>query len=396
MRYLLQAIALLMLISAFALPAIAAYQAVYVTIAGLLILTALILINEPARANMPVTWILLSAFGLVVLAALLVGPGIAENWLAPGILLLPLLSLGFLSLPNIAPALARMETFAALALAGAGMGVIAGAYELWLGLDSRAGAGNNPIHYGGIVLLLGFAALAGFESSKTRWRYVFLLGPAFGMAGVFLSGSRGPFLAAVMLTAILLPLLLIWNWRDRVFLTGLALCGAVSVASLSFSPLGPRAIAGIGELAGGLLNGSFNVVDEPRSQMLEAASLAFRESPIWGYGWAGMMPFTEMHLPEGSPYKGFDHLHNDFANFAVLGGVLGLAAYGLLIAAPLFGLRSNPSVNQRARLIVAVVITIGFLGLGLTNAMIGILPQTVLYAVLMGMLSTMGKKVVGT
>lgn len=388
MRYTLQAIAWLTLISGLVLPGIAPYEAVYVTLVGLVVLTIWVMVKKPARANAPVTWILVAATSLLVVSTLLTDPGVGENWLAPVIILLSLLSVGFLSLPSVAPRLARTEIYASLALLGAGLGVVVGTYELWFGFDVRAGAGNNPIHYGGIVLLLGASALAGLESSKARWRYVFLLGPALGMAGVFLSGSRGPFLAAGLLMAILLPLIFIWNWRNRVFLLGLAVGAAICVASLAFSPMGPRALSVFGGILSALSEGNFQVLDEPRSHMLTGAWHAFLESPVWGHGWAQMMPAAEAHFPQGSVHKGYDHLHNDVADFAVLGGMLGLVAYGLLCAAPWFAWNRVPPEHKRPYLILAIVITVGFIGLGLTNAVIGVLPQTVLYAVLMGILPT--------
>ncbi|WP_116652954.1 O-antigen ligase family protein [Pelagibacterium sediminicola] len=386
MNVLLYTIAAVTLVSAFVLPAVAPYHAVYVTMAGLTILTLLTLIREAGRANMPVTWVLLSALGLIVLATLLAGPQTAENWLAPAVLVLPLLSLGFLYLPRIVPGLASIEVIASLAFIGAALGVVAGAAELGSGQSLRMGVGNNPIHYAGIMLLLGFIALAGFEGSRSRWRYIFLLGPALGLAGVFLSGSRGPFLAAFLLIACILPLFIAWHWRDKVFLLGMALSAAIGFIGFAVSPLASRAITGVGDLYQGVLTGNLHAVDIPRSQMLEGAFQAFRDSPIWGHGWANMMPVVEAYFPDNSPYEGFDHLHNDVSNFAVLGGTLGLVAYALVIVGPLLAWWNNRSSDGKARLIVALVLAGGFFGLGLTNTMIGILPQTVLYGAIMGAL----------
>lgn len=386
MHLVLAGLTITTLISAFALPAIASYLAVYVTIAGLLIFSGSLLLRDASSAWTPATKALLAAVLLLTVSVLMTGPATAENWLAPMILLLPLLAIGFVRMSNVIPRLARIEVFAAFALIGVALGAAAGIYEIWQGVDRRAGAGNNPIHYGGIMLLLGFFTLAGFESTKSKWRYIFLLGPVLGLSGVFLSGSRGPFLAAAALMLVLAPLIIAWNWRDRFFIVALALSSCVGVFVFGFSPLGSRAIAGVYELFVGVRAGELAVIDVPRSEMLHGTLAAFVQSPIWGHGWANMMTAAEAHFPADSRYRGFDNLHADLSNFAVLGGMLGLAGYVILIVAPFLVLAGMPAQHRRQGLLLGLTISVGYFILGLTNAMFGVLPQTVLYAVLMGCL----------
>lgn len=387
MRLVLLSVCLVTLVCALMLPVVAAYSAVYVTIAGLAVLAVATLARSARDALRPSVIALLSALGLLVASTLLAGPLTAENWLAPAVVALPLLAVGFLHLERVDPRLGRIEFLASLALAGVALGAIAGTIDVMTGDDLRAQVGNNPIHYGGLMVLLGYGALAGFlTGNATLWRYVFVLGPVLGIAGAMLSGSRGPFLAGAAIGVVVFPLILVWNWRDRIFAVSLLVCGAVGAAAFSVSPLGQRAVGGAFELLLGARAGDLALADVPRSQMLSAAWAAFLDSPIWGHGWSGMMPAAEAHFPADSIWLGFDNLHADVSNFAVLGGILGLFGYGLLIVAPLLAVKDLPAANRRPGLVLALTLSGGVAALGLTNAVFGVLPQTVLYTALLGWL----------
>lgn len=374
----------LTLVSAFAFLAVASYIAVYVVIVGLLVMA--LRSAGPAMTKTPGQMALIAAFLAITLAALLAGPLVAMNWLGPGVLFLILLGLGFPELARHAPRHSSTPSLAFLALVGTVMGFALGLYEIVFGVAERAGVWNNPIHYSGIMVLLGFASLAGFEAVRNGWRYLFLAGPILGIAGVLLSGSRGPFLACLALLALIGPLLAYSNRRDgRFWITTGALL-LIPAAVLVISPLGPRAAGALLELAGGLGTGDIAMLDEGRTRMLSGAWQAFLDSPVWGHGWAGMMPAAEAYFPPDGEFRGFDHLHADIANFAVMAGVLGLLAYGLLIAAPLLTLIGMPRQVRREALIVAITTSVGYFVLGLTNALFGVLPQTMLYACLVGWL----------
>lgn len=380
----LRLISILTLISAFALSAVASYVACYVVMVGLLVM---LVTSQGWRAyRRPAALALVLAFLSITLAALLAGPGVPGNWLGPAILIVPLLALGFPALGRHALPLSSPVAIAGLSLVGAGLGLLGGLADIVLNHAERAGVFNNPIHFSGLMVLLGFVSLVGFEASKAKWRHVFLAGPVFGMGGVLLSGSRGPFLAALALGILFAPAILYWHRRDRWLWTSLVVLAVGLSAVLVISPLGPRAAGGIMELVAGLGSGNLTAVDEGRSQMLAGAFGAFADSPLWGHGWAGMMAAAEAHFPADSLFLGYDHLHADIANFAVMGGALGLFAYALLILAPILAMLSVPPANRRSALVVGGTASVGFLVLGMTNSMFGILPQTVLYATLMGWL----------
>ena len=105
-----------------------------------------------------------------------------------------------------------------------------------------------------------------------------------------------------------------------------------------------------------------------------------------------MIDFTTLvapYMPPQYDYAPSGHLHNDIADFAVIGGALGLACYGLLLAAPVAGGLSARGPNRAMILYLGVVTSLGYFTMGLTNAMFGILTQTVLYGVILSLMATL-------
>jgi O-antigen ligase len=114
-----------------------------------------------------------------------------------------------------------------------------------------------------------------------------------------------------------------------------------------------------------------------RLQMYQGGFRAFLDSPIFGHGPLSFMTVAR----ELGEFEGYEHLHNDLADFAASAGALGLIAYGLFLAAPIVEVLRAPSSWSRPRLLVLVSTLIaGYFTMGLTNAMFGILSLTTYYA----------------
>jgi O-antigen ligase len=60
-------------------------------------------------------------------------------------------------------------------------------------------------------------ALVGVVATASPRRYLFLLGPVFGVGATVMSGSRGPLAGAFAMAGIGALFLLIWFRRDRLF-----------------------------------------------------------------------------------------------------------------------------------------------------------------------------------
>lgn len=273
-------------------------------------------------------------------------------------------------------------TTAALALA------IFDAYVVGTG---RAGSMvNNPIHFAAVTIAIGFIALVGLQSEKTWLRRIAPLGPVFAILAVWLSASRGPLLAvpALCLTSLLvlsfIRLPRRWAWITT---TCALLIVAVTGAWLWSYP-GAVRIPAVGEVIAYLRDGiTADHSIATRAVMYESGVRAFFASPWHGHG-AAFFDIVGTFVPEGVSYPPFDHLHSDIIDFAAMAGLLGLVAYSLLLLAgpAALGRRSD---NRAATALIIIPMVIGYAVMGLTNAMIGILTQTVLLATTLALVTAL-------
>lgn len=261
------------------------------------------------------------------------------------------------------------------------LAVVAGGLDHLITGTDRIGVGNNPIHYGALSVLLGSLAIPGVVATSTNLRFVYLLGPVFALAAVLLSGSRGPFLAALMLNLLTTVLLVLWYRRDRALMAALvaAVCTGVVAIGL-FGLLMPGRAMSILSALGNVASSGSGAIDEYRLAMYRAALSVLQSSPFYGIGFGQVMPFTVSANPDLIYMDTLQDLHSDPANFAASAGLPGLLAYLMLIAAPLTLWRPG----QRALNMTIILLAVGQLCLGLTNTTIGILPQTMLYGAALG------------
>src|SRR5690606_7233319 len=74
-----------------------------------------------------------------------------------------------------------------------------------------------------------------------------------------------------------------------------------------------------------------------RIYMYHSAWNAFLASPWFGHGMIDFTAIAGQYAPPGNSFPPSGHLHNDVADFAVIGGGLGLLSYALLLVAPIAG-----------------------------------------------------------
>ncbi len=312
--------------------------------------------------------------------------------------------LPMLAAPGIAALLERrqadLDRFGAhvlplLSLFGVSSAVGMGLWEAMSTGTARAGVGNNPIHFGGITTILGFLALVGMVSSAARWRAIYLAGPALAMVGVVLSGSRGPLLAWLVLAVFSLPILLIGlkSWRLALATIAVTVVGGVLFVVLAAdSLLVQRLLTVPSSLAAAFsaqdpvaaLLGFMTANDPYRTALYDVGWQALQSSPIIGIGYGQMMPLVRELYPDMISLHTLENLHSDIADFAALGGAMGILAYVLLLLSPAAALRSLRLRDHPGLWLTAVVLIVGYATLGLTNAMFGVLPQTALFAVALG------------
>ena len=244
----------------------------------------------------------------------------------------------------------------------------------------------NPIHFADTALFVGFFCLIGLFYSTSRYRYLYLLGPAICIATLLLSGTRGALVAfAVMSLVGILAAAFSGFITRRLVISSIVLLSLAAAAAVA---RGVKQTSGVQRFmpASGMIADKSSI---ERLEMYEGALRAFLDAPIFGHG-----PFDYVAAAASRADHPFaaPHLHSDMADFAASGGIFGLVAYFLFLLAPIVEvLRSPPSANRRAVIAFTATLTSGFFVMGLTNAMFGILTLTVLYSTFSAVIGTASK-----
>ncbi len=251
-----------------------------------------------------------------------------------------------LALPVFAAARAHASakarlTIALLSLSGVVLALIGGVLEIVVWGSSRPyGFLNNAIIYGHTVAVIGFLALTGYFVTDGPKRFLFLLGPVLGAIVLVMSGTRGGMLAlpGAFLIAFI-AILYTSRHRLRVIVSSfLVLALLVPAAFLVQSQTHGRA-ENLFDVIPALIwgNGDVDNSTATRLRMYQTGFEAFLDAPVTGHGWAHQMQAAAAHMSEAEARDMIGihfHLHNDLLNFAVSGGVFGIAALMLFLAAP--------------------------------------------------------------
>jgi O-antigen ligase len=288
----------------------------------------------------------------------------------------------------------RIEGVAITALAGTFVAAVLAAIETILIGSDRAGfLVGNPIHFAAVAIALGFLALIGLESTKPWLRRAVLAGPVLAVFAVWLSASRGPLLALPpMAVTVVVALCFLRLPRRQAVLAALAtiLVCAASVIWAWHSPY-IQQVPALRDVISYLRDGV--VADHSiatRILMYESGIQAWLTSPWFGQG-ADFFARAVALVPEGASYPPYDHLHSDWIDFAAMAGCMGLTAYLLILAAmPAVAILNGP--HRPAAVLVGMPICVGYAVMGLTNALIGVLTQTVVLSAILAILAALTVK----
>ena len=243
-------------------------------------------------------------------------------------------------------------------------------------------AGANAVAR--VAIIFGFLAIA-----CVQWRLllrgnfsVIALGAAILI--VLLSGSRGALLTVPIATLIAVAFVtpVVWEKSKQLFAGIIALLVAACAVLIVLDPSGMVSRTGytLSEMFSGRLPG---LSSELRFELLVGAWKAFLQAPLAGYGWAGhwdaLMSVT--NDPEYfAPVRHYFTFHNDIADFAVAGGVIGLFAYAMIILAPIANLILDPDLRANRRAAYALVLLpVCYFFFGLTDFVFGFDLLTTLY-----------------
>ncbi|MEO6013288.1 MAG: O-antigen ligase family protein [Devosia sp.] len=292
----------------------------------------------------------------------------ATNFL--GLLLAPVVYL----LAVRRPGARTIAIVAALFVLGAIAGALTGSYDVFVLHKERAigwGSGGNLMARS--VVPLGFMALSGIFALRSNWRWLYLLGPAAALYALYLTSTRGVFIAVPVL-GLLFVWALIREFRGaRIWY--FAGVGALLVVLILVALLSPRFL-GVTSLLEQVLLDPSAVPDFATSQrmyMWSAGWATFLKSPWIGFGWAN---FTAAAVPYG-----ISNFHNDFFDIAVAAGSVGIAGWIAVLLAPIVGVTALPKDRfSTLRLYCALLLSSSFFIFGLTDMTFGYDLPTTLYA----------------
>lgn len=275
-----------------------------------------------------------------------------------------------------------------LSLVGAGIATIVAAVQvLMLGYERAGQPLMSTFHFADTAMLLGFTALVGLFAPGRHRRWVYLLGPVFGVIVGLLSGTRGALIAAPVLGFVALAFALaLAPARHR----GVTLLVAGAVAVFAAILLFVAAKVGLTRAMDGFLvtqdviaGGAVDQSTQERLTMLWGGWQAFLHAPLFGYGWLDMVPAILPYVPgnEMERMLTFRQLHNGLLSFAVGAGIPGVISFLILSVAPVVAVFRTPRDELFvSRLYLAVTLCVGYAVFQLTIIMIGFEFHTVQYA----------------
>jgi len=269
----------------------------------------------------------------------------------------------------------------AATIGGVGALVVAGHDRLIAGLDRAGTSVANPIHFADVSVVIGFVGLLGLRSDRAWVRMASVVGFVAAITAVLLSGSRGPLVAALPMGLCGLVMFATTLSRKQRIALGVvaALVATGLVGVVSQVDLFRRA-ALLGDLVTFIQTGvTTDASTIERLMLFRTALEAFFSAPIFGHGLANIVSASVGHTPDGYTLPPYQHLHSDLSDFAVAAGALGIVAYGLMVVAPVFEALVGAAPRRFEAVYLAVVLTVGYFVMGVTNAVIGILSQTCLF-----------------
>jgi O-antigen ligase len=289
-----------------------------------------------------------------------------------GLLLAPVIYLLALKRPGNR----TIMILAVLVAVGAIVGALVGSYDVFIQHKERAigwGSGGNLMAR--TVVLLGFMALIGILASRSPWRWLLLGGTLASLYTLYLTSTRGVFVAVPVL-----GLLFVWALMREVrarrmwYVVGL---GALVLAVGAVAIVSPRFL-GVASLLEQTLFNQAAIPDPSTTQrivMWQAGWSALLRAPLIGHGWA--------HLADAAKPVMLSMYHNDFFNSAVAAGVVGIVAWFAAVIAPVIGILAMPRDRfANLRLYGALLLSVSLFIFGLTDMTFGYDLPTTLHAFL--------------
>lgn len=238
----------------------------------------------------------------------------------------------------------------------------------------RAEGFSMPITFGDLAMVMGLMALASIQQfSRTRWTALPYLAFVAGVTASILSGSRGGWLAVLLL---LVPVYVYGRQGlgRRMLLIGVASIGLLGAASVVPQTGVRERVLEISEEITAYHHGNPDTSVGARLEMWKGAWIMFTEHPLTGVGRANFNPAMLNLIARGRINPAIDeyhHAHNEFLNALATEGLPGGLALLFLYGAPLlfFVRQMRQAGPQRPYALAGVLLVLAYIDFGLTQVM---------------------------
>lgn len=216
--------------------------------------------------------------------------------------------------------------------------------------DFDAGGAGNPNIFGLAMAVLGAVSLAGAFVPNWYQRLAGLAGYCVALTAVVLSESRSMVVALVLLP--LLVVVFIKGISRRIVGGGVAL---IVVLTLGLSPfIASQLREGLQDIETYGENTELTSVGA-RMTLWSAAIEAISDSPWVGYGVQNKMDAVYQRIHTTIDMPKYSHVHNEFLDSWVAGGVPALVGLVLVLFSPLLMVTSEPRHAMKNYIICSLV-----------------------------------------
>lgn len=258
--------------------------------------------------------------------------------------------------------------------------------------DARAGGAENEIIFGNVAVLLGFLSFGGvlffYVSQRYFWFCLAVLGGFGGLGASFLSGSRGGWVAILVVSAFIF-----WQSRSlfskRLRLVAASLVMALLAAVVLFPQTGvkSRIASAVKDVQDYQKNEKSTSVGL-RFEMWKEALYMFHDSPLIGVGKHNSVVIRQELIgnnlvhPKVAKYT---HAHNEYLNELALRGIVGFAflMFVYLIPLKLFLVKAKQYENNwkvKPYAIAGATIPLCYMSFALTQSMFSHNTGVMMYA----------------
>jgi O-antigen ligase len=272
------------------------------------------------------------------------------------------------------------------------------------GIDRVYGINNGlwgAIEFGMFILVLSLIAVAqAMRAELGRGeRLLHALFAALGLYGALLTQSRGPLLAFLPAFAVvvLVQSRRSGRWRQGLLLLALGIGAAAAAATTLHGEVLTRFAAVTEEMSTYSEQDATGAIRE-RLEMWRTARMALAEHPLAGLGLNQFGDYARARIAEGkvnATVERYDHPHSEYLEWAVTGGLPGLALLVLLFGGALafFGRHALDRDNAVAMPAIAGLSTVCMYALcGLTdNVFYRAMPHSLYFFLTLGLAVYVGR-----